>query len=59
METQRKERVLIHAHLGGPTTGLCLSHGRTRPWRGRALLDGQTQGHNLSLAVLRRLVEGW
>ena len=39
-----KARSRIHAHSEGPSTGLCLSHGRTRP-EGRGLLDGQTQGH--------------
>ena len=47
-----------HAHLGGRSTGLCLSHGRTRPG-GRALLEGQTQGRDSGLAVIRRREEVW
>jgi len=38
----------IHAHSEGPSTGPCLSHGRTRPV-GRGLHDGQTQGHGSTL----------
>ncbi len=36
---ERKARSRIHAHSEGPSTGLCLSHGRTRPVGAVCLMD--------------------
>ena len=39
----KKSASPIHAHLGGPSTGPCVSHGENAPVWAR-LLDGYTQG---------------